>query len=162
MHTIEPVHCLSHQMRILSENGKFGNLFNSDSLKYGCVFDLFFFFLCILCCQFLRICFDLFFFFLCLLCCQFLWMCFWFVFLLLVYPMLPVSPDVFLFCFSSSCVSYAASFSGCVFVLFFFFLCLICCQFLRMWFCFVFLRLVSPMLPVSPDCSFLIAFFGIL
>jgi hypothetical protein len=38
MHTIEPVHCLSHQMRILSENGKFGNLFISDSLKYGCDF----------------------------------------------------------------------------------------------------------------------------
>jgi hypothetical protein len=39
---------------------------------------------------------------------------FCFVSLLLVYPMLPVSLDcvVFLFCFSSSCVPYVASFSG--------------------------------------------------
>ena len=54
--------------------------------------------------------------------------------------MLPVSLD----CFSSSCVPYAASFSG----MFFFVLCTLCCQFL--WI--VFLRLVYPMLPVSLDC----------
>ena len=90
----------------------------------------------ILCCMF-----ALFFFVLCILCCQFLWI----VFLRLVYPMLPVSLD----CFSLSCVSYVASFSG----LFFFVLCILCCQFL--WI--VFLRLVYPMLPVSLDCPFLIA-----
>ena len=86
---------------------------------------------------------------------------------------------VFLFCFSSSCVPYVDSFSGkaliyvicvcllytyCVFVLFFFVLCTLCCQFLWegsylrylclftmhvLCFCFVFLRLVYPMLPVS-------------
>ena len=86
---------------------------------------------------------------------------------------------VFLFCFSSSCVPYVASFSGkaliyvicvcllytyCVFVLFFFVLCTLCCQFLWegsylrylclltinvLCFCFVFLRLVYPMLTVS-------------
>jgi hypothetical protein len=55
-----------------------------------------------------------------------------------VYPMLPVSLGcvVFLFCFSSSCVPRVASFS----VL-----------------CFVFLRLVYPMLPVSLDYPFFIA-----
>jgi hypothetical protein len=47
-------------------------------------------------------------------------LCFCFVFLRLVYPMLPVS-----LCFSSSCVSYVASFS-----VFFFVLCILCCQFL--------------------------------
>jgi hypothetical protein len=46
--------------------------------------------------------------------------CFSFVFLRLVYHMLPVS----LFCLSSSCVPYVASFSG----LFFFVLCTLCCQ----------------------------------
>ena len=86
---------------------------------------------------------------------------------------------VFLFCFSSSCVPYVDSFSGkaliyvicvcllytyCVFVLFFFVLCTLCWQFpwegsyLRylclftihiLCFCFVFLRLVDPMLTVS-------------
>ena len=86
---------------------------------------------------------------------------------------------VFLFCFSSSCVPYVGSFSGkaliyvicvcllytyCVFVLFFFVLCTLCWQFpwegsyLRylclftihiLCFCFVFLRLVYPMLTVS-------------
>ena len=86
---------------------------------------------------------------------------------------------VFLFSFSSSCVPYVASFSGraliyvicvcllctyCVFVLFFFVLCTLCWQFLWegsylrylclftihvLCFCFVFLRLVYPMLPVS-------------
>ena len=86
---------------------------------------------------------------------------------------------VFLFCFSSSCVPYVDSFSGkaliyvicvcllytyCVFVLFFFVLCTLCCQFLWegsylrylclftmrvLCFCFVFLRLVYPILPVS-------------
>ena len=57
----------------------------------GCVFILFFFVLCTLCCQFL-----------------------WIVCLRLVYPMLSVSLD----CFSSSCVPYVASFSGLfVFVL---------------------------------------------
>ena len=86
---------------------------------------------------------------------------------------------VFLFCFSSSCVPYVGSFSGraliyvicvcllytyCVFVLFFFVLCTLCWQFpwegsyLRylclftihvLCFCFVFLRLVYPMLAVS-------------
>ena len=71
----------------------------------------------------------LFVFVLCTQCCQFL--C---VFLRLVYPMLPVS-----LCFSSSCVSYVASFS-----VFFFVLCTLCCQFLC-----VFLRLVYLMLPVS-------------
>jgi len=47
---------------------------------------------------------------------QFLWivLCFCFVCLRLVYPMLPVSLDcvVFLFCLSSSCVPYVASFSS--------------------------------------------------
>ena len=87
-------------------------------------------------------------------------LCFCFVFLRLVYPMLTVSLGrllftlfvfvyythiVFLFCFSSSCVPYVASFSGraliyvicvcllcayCVFVLFFFVLCTLYCQFL--------------------------------
>ena len=61
-------------------------------------------------------------------------LCFCFVFLRLVYPMLPVS-----LCFSSSCVPCVASFS-----VFFFVLCILCCQFLC-----VFLRLVYPMLPVS-------------
>ena len=86
---------------------------------------------------------------------------------------------VFLFCFSSSCVPYVGSFSGkaliyvicvcllytyCVFVLFFFVLCTLCWQFLWegsylpylclftihiLWFCFVFFRLVYPILEVS-------------
>ena len=43
---------------------------------------------------------------------------------------------VFLFCFSSYCVPYVASFS-------------------------VFLRIVYPMLPVSLDCSFVIAISGL-
>jgi hypothetical protein len=99
---------------------------------FSCYVDsfcgLFFFVLCILCCQYLWIVFlrlmypmlpvsldffssscvpyvasfsGLFFFVLCILCCQFLWI----VFLRLVYPMLPVSVG----CFSSSCVSYVAS-----------------------------------------------------
>jgi hypothetical protein len=60
-----------------------------------CVFVLFSFILCTLCCQFLWIVFVLFSFILCTLCCQFLWivLCFCFVFLHLVYPMLPVSLD---------------------------------------------------------------------
>jgi len=41
-----------------------------------CVFVLFFFVLCTLCCQFLWIVFVLFFFILCTLCCQFLWIVF--------------------------------------------------------------------------------------
>jgi hypothetical protein len=87
-------------------------------------------------------------------------LCFCFVFLRLVYPLLPVSLGgllftlfvfvynthiVFSFCFSSSCVPYVARFSErtliyvicvcllytyCVFVLFFFVLCTLCCQFL--------------------------------
>ena len=91
----------------------------------------------------------------------------------------PYSGIVFLFCFSSSCVPYVGSFSGraliyvicvcllytyCVFVLFFFVLCTLCWQFLWegsylrylclftinvLCFCFVFLRLVYPMLAVS-------------
>ena len=86
---------------------------------------------------------------------------------------------VFLFCFSLSCVPYVSSFSGkaliyvicvcllytyCAFVLFFFVLCTLCWQFLSegsflrylclftinvLCFCFVFLRLVYPMLAVS-------------
>jgi hypothetical protein len=86
---------------------------------------------------------------------------------------------VFLFCFSSSYVPYVGSFSGraliyvicvcllytyCVFVLFFFVLCTLCWQFLWegsylryfclftihiLCFCFVFLRLVYPMLAFS-------------
>ena len=155
-----------------------------------CVFVLFFFVLCTLCWQFLwegsylR--------YLCLLTINVL--CFCFVFLPLVYPMLAVSLGgllftlfvfvyykriVFLFCFSSSCVPYVDSFSGkaliyvicvcllytyCVFVLFFFVLCTLCCQFLWegsylrylclftinvLCFYFVFLRLVYPMLAVS-------------
>ena len=86
---------------------------------------------------------------------------------------------VVLFCFSSSCVPYVNSFSGraliyvicvcllytyCVFVSFFFVFCTLCCQFLWegsylrylclfsmhvLCFCFVFLRLVYPILPVS-------------
>jgi hypothetical protein len=61
-------------------------------------------------------------------------LCFCFVFLRLVYLMLPVSLGcvVFLFCFSSSCVPYVASFSR------------LCC---------VFLRLVYLMLPVSLGCA---------
>ena len=120
---------------------------------------------------------DLFYFvvfLLCTLCCQFLWICFILLssscvpyvasfsglFLLcclcLVYPMLPVSLDLFCFvvfvlctlccqffwiCFvllSSTCVPYVASFSG--FVLF-------CC-----------LRLVYPMLPVSLDLFCFVVF----
>ena len=53
---------------------------------------------------------------------------------------------VFLLCFSSSCVSYVVSFS-----VFFFVLCILCCQFLC-----VFRRLVYPMLPVSLHCPFFI------
>jgi hypothetical protein len=58
-----------------------------------CVFVLFVFVLCTLCCQFLWIVFVLFFFVLCTLCCQFHWivLCFCFVCLRLMYPMLPVS-----------------------------------------------------------------------
>ena len=64
---------------------------------------------------------------------------------------------VFLFCFSSSCVSYVASFSGlsmfdCPFVL-----CILCCQFLWIVHVWLPLRLVYPMLPVSLDCPCLIA-----
>ena len=46
-------------------------------------------------------------------------LCFCFVFLRLVYPMLPVSLGcvVFLFCFSSSCVPYVASYSELSFFL---------------------------------------------
>ena len=92
---------------------------------------------------------------------------------------------MFLFCFSSSCVPYVGSFSGkaliyvicvcllytyCVFVLFFFVLCTLCWQFLWegsylrylclftinvLCFCFVFLRLVYPMLAVSLGVSYL-------
>ena len=84
-----------------------------------------------------------------------------------------------MFCFSSHCVPFVGSFSGraliyvicvcllciyCVFVLFFFVLCTLCWQFLWegsylrylclftihiLYFCFVFLRLVYPMLTVS-------------
>jgi hypothetical protein len=63
----------------------------------------------------------------------------------------------FLFCFSPSCVPYATSFSRlcCVFALFLSVLSTIC--FPLLWivlcFCFVFLRLVHPMLPVSLDCA---------
>jgi hypothetical protein len=80
-------------------------------------------------------------------------LCVCFVFLRLVYPMLPVSLCCVMFvfvlctlcclfpcvvlCLSSSCVPYVACFS----VL-----------------CYVFLRLVYPMLPFSLDCPFLIAF----
>ena len=62
-----------------------------------------------------------FFFVLCILCCQFL--C---VFLRLVYPMLPVS-----LCFSSSCVPYVASFSVFFFVLCIL-CCQFLCVFLRL------------------------------
>jgi hypothetical protein len=60
--------------------------FSSSCVPYVASFSVFFFVLCILCCQFLC------------------------VFLRLVYLMLPVS-----LCFSSSCVSYVASFSGLFF-----------------------------------------------
>ena len=53
-------------------------------------------------------------------------LCFCFVFLRLVYPMLLVS-ELFLFCFSSSCVPYVAR-VWIVFVLFFFVLCTLCCS----------------------------------
>ena len=91
---------------------------------------------------------------------QSLWieLCFCFVSLRLVYPMLPVSLDcvVFLFCFSPSCLPYVGSFSGLWsgFALFLSVFSTLCCQFLWivLCFCFVSLRLVYPMLPVSPDC----------
>jgi hypothetical protein len=120
---------------------------------------------------------------------QSLWivLCFCFISLRLVYPMLPVSLDcvVFLFCFSPSCLSYDASFSGlcfvfvlffsvlctlftslsglsCVFVLFLSVLCTLCCQFLWivLCFCFVSLRLVYPMLAVSLDCGVVLLCFS--
>ena len=70
-----------------------------------CVFSLFFFVLCILCCQFLCVSLRLVY--------PMLTVSLRLVYpmltvsLRLVYPMLPVS-----LCFSSSCVSYVASFSG--------------------------------------------------
>jgi len=47
----------------------------------------------------------------------------------------------------------------CAYVLVFFVLCTLCCKFLCivLCFCFVFLRLVYPMMPVSLDCQYLIA-----
>jgi hypothetical protein len=61
-----------------------------------------------------------------------------------------------LFCFSSPCVSYVASFS-----VLFFALCILCCQFLC-----AFLRLVYPMLPVSlcfsSPCVSYVASFSVL
>ena len=80
-----------------------------DSLMY-CVFVLFFFFSCTLCCQFLWIVFVLFFFVSCTLCCQFLWI-------------------VFVLFFFFSC-TLCCQFLWIVFVLFFFFSCALCCQFL--------------------------------
>ena len=84
---------------------------------------------------------------------------------------------VFLFCFSSYCVPYVASFSVFLRIvypmlpvsLFFFVLCTLCCQFLCLSsYCVpyvasfsVFLRIVYPMLPVSLDCSFVIAISGL-
>jgi hypothetical protein len=59
-------------------------------------------------------------------------------------------------CFSPSCLSYDASFSGlcCVFVLFLSVLSTLCYQFLWIVLCFCFIshRLVYPMLSVSLDC----------
>ena len=102
---------------------------------------------------------------LCTLCCQFLRT--FFIALRLVYPMLPVSPDL-LYC-RSSCVPYVASFSGPFLLPFV--LCTLCCQFLRTFFdcpssCVryvasfsgpfpIAVRLVYPMLPVSPDLFWL-------
>jgi len=60
---------------------------------------------------------------------------------------------LFLFCLSSSCVPYVASFSG----LFLFCLSSSMLQVSQDCFCFVCLRLVYPVLPVSLDCPFLIA-----
>ena len=95
-----------------------------------CVFILFFFVLCTLCCQFL--CFSSY-------CVPYV--ASFSVFLRIVYPMLPVSLFFFVLCtlccqflcLSSYCVPYVASFS-------------------------VFLRIVYPMLPVSLDCSFVLPF----
>ena len=64
---------------------------------------------------------------------------------------------VFLLCFSSSCVPYAASFPGlsmfdCLFIL-----CTLCCQFPWIVYVWLPLHLVYPMLSVSLDCPCLIA-----
>jgi hypothetical protein len=66
--------------------------------------------LCTLCCQFLLIVFVLFFFVLSTLCCQFLWIVFVLFFFVLC-TLCCQSSGLFLFCFSSSCVPYVASFS---------------------------------------------------
>ena len=92
----------------------------------------------------------------------------------LVYPMLPVSLDCPFLITPSSCVPYATSFSGLSVSDYPFVLWTLCCQFLsivsfalplrlvypmlpvspvRFW---LPLRLVYPMLPVSLDCPFLI------
>jgi hypothetical protein len=101
------------------------------------------------------------------LCCQFLWIVLYFSFvsLRLFYPMLSFSLDcvVFLLCFSPSCLPYVVSFSGlcCFFALFLSVFSTLCCHFLWivLCFCFVSLRLVYPMLPVSLDCVvFLLCF----
>jgi hypothetical protein len=100
-----------------------------------CVFILFFFVLCTLCCQFL--CFSSY----CVPYAASFSVC-----LRIVYPMLPVSLFFFVLCtlccqflcFSSYCVPYVASFSVCLRIvypmlpvsLFFFVLCTLCCQFL--------------------------------
>ena len=99
---------------------------------------------------------------------QSLWieLCFCFVSLRLVYPMLPVSLDcvVFLFCFSPSCLPYVGSFSGLWsgFALFLSVFSTLCCQFLWivLCFCFVSLRLLYPMLPVSLDCVVFLFYFS--
>ena len=75
-------------------------------------------------------------------------------------PYVASSSGLFLFCFSSSCVPYVASFSG----LFLFCFSSSCVPYVASVvvsnaYCVVwvfFLRLVYPMLPVSPDCPFLI------
>jgi hypothetical protein len=71
--------------------------------------------------------------------------------------------DVFFFCLSSSCVLCMVMFNTYC-VMFFVFLVFVLCfvyggvqHILRCVFCFVCLRLVYPMLPVSLDCPFLIS-----
>jgi hypothetical protein len=72
-----------------------------------CVFVLFFFLMCILCCQFLCV-FVLFFFLMCILCCQFLWIVlFWFphlyylTFICWIFSKFNILPLLFYLCYTT-------------------------------------------------------------
>ena len=133
------------------------------------------------------------FFLLCTLCCQFLWICFillssscvpyvasfsgfvLFCCLRLVYPMLPVSLDLFYFVVFVLC-TLCCQFLWICFMFFVFVLCTLCCQFLWIVFAllslscvpyvasfsgfvlFCCLRLVYPMLPVFLDLLCFVVF----